>query len=130
MSLDTVKAILDKAVVHNAAAGLTGFLAFDQHNFLQVLEGGTTKVNELFARISRDPRNHSVHLISFREIETRSFPHFAMGDCDLDAVDRSAIDCYVHSTVFDPSKLLVRDALALLLALEAHRREELATHGL
>jgi hypothetical protein len=130
LSLDIVQAILKSAAKNNPARGLTGFLAFNERNFLQVIEGGTSAINLLFNSIYRDPRHHGVHLISFREIAERQFPHFAMGDCNLKAVDTSAIERYVDSAVFDPAKLSVAAALGLLQALEAQRRAEAAPNGL
>jgi len=130
LSLDTVQAILNSAAKNNPARGLTGFLAFNEHNFLQVLEGGTSMVNLLYGSICRDSRHHGMHLISFREIAERQFPHFAMGDCNLTLVDSSAIERYVDSALFEPTKLSAEAALGLLQALEAQRRAEDAPHGL
>ncbi len=130
LTLDTVQAILNKAAKNNPSRGLTGFLAFDENNFIQVLEGGDSMVNLLFGSICRDTRHHGVHLISFREIEERQFPHFAMGDCNLAAVDSSSIERYVDSTVFEPTRLSAESALGLLQALEAQRRAEAAPNAL
>jgi hypothetical protein len=87
-------------------------------------------INLLYSTICRDPRHHGLHLISFREIAERQFPHFAMGDCNLTLVDSSSIERYVDSTLFEPAKLSVEAALGLLQALEAQRRAEAATHAL
>ena len=130
LSLDTVQSILNSAAKNNPNRGLTGFLAFDASNFLQVIEGGTSMINLLYSTICRDPRHHGLHLISFREIAERQFPHFAMGDCNLTLVDSSSIERYVDSTLFEPAKLSVEAALGLLQALEAQRRAEAATHAL
>jgi hypothetical protein len=130
LTLDTVQTILNTAAKKNPARGLTGFLAFDENNFLQVLEGGTSMVNLLFASISRDTRHHGMHLISFREIEARQFPHFAMGDCNLAAVDSSSIERYVDSLLFEPARLSTEAALGLLQALESQRRAEASTNCL
>ena len=130
LTLDAVQYILNNASKNNPPRGITGFLAFNESNFLQVIEGGTTAVNLLYGSISRDPRHHGLHLISFREIEERQFPHFAMGDCNLSAVDSSSIERYVDSNVFEPTKLSTEAALGLLQTLEAQRRAEEAPNGL
>jgi hypothetical protein len=130
LTLDAVQLILSNASKKKPAHGITGFLAFNERNFLQVIEGGTSAINLLFSSIYRDPRHHGVHLISFREIAERQFPHFAMGDCNLGVVDSSSIERYVDSEVFEPTKLSAEAALGLLQALEAQRRAEDAPHGL
>lgn len=130
LSLDMVQSILGSAQKHNTPNNITGLLAFDDSNFLQVIEGGTTAVNRLYGSIFRDPRHHSVHLISFREIETRQFPLWSMGDCDLAKVNTTVIERYLDSPVFKPRTLSVAAALELLLALEALRRQEQVSHAL
>jgi hypothetical protein len=130
LTLDSIQFILNSASKKNPTRGITGFLAFNESNFLQVIEGGTSAINLLYGSISRDQRHHGLHLISFREIPERQFPHFAMGDCNLTMVDSTAIERYVDSEVFEPTKLSAEAALGLLQALEAQRRAEDAPHGL
>ena len=130
LTLDSVQCILNTATKKNPTRGITGFLAFNEGNFLQVIEGGTSAINLLFNSIYCDQRHHGVHLISFCEIAERQFPHFAMGDCNLETVDSSAIERYVDSAVFEPANLSATAALGLLQALEAQRRAEAAPHGL
>ncbi|MCS6244288.1 MAG: BLUF domain-containing protein [Opitutus sp.] len=130
LTLDSVQYILNSASKKNSARGITGFLAFNESNFLQVIEGDSLAANLLYGSICRDPRHHGVHLISFREIEERQFPHSAMGDCNLTMVDSSAIERYVDSAVFEPTKLSAEVALGLLQTLDTLRRAEGAPHGL
>lgn len=130
LTLDTVQSILTSATTHNPSVGITGFLAFDDCNFLQVIEGGTTVINQLYRHISRDPRHEGLHLISFREIAERQFPYFAMGDCNLTQVDATTIERCVGSAVFEPAKLSTAAALGLLQELERLRRQDAEAHGL
>ena len=130
LTLDSVQCILNTAAHQNPPRGITGFLAFNDRNFLQVIEGGPSAVNQLYGSICRDPRHHGLHLISFREMTERQFPHFAMGDCDLTAVDSSTIERFADSTVFEPNQFSMDAALRLLQSLETRRRQEMATHAL
>ena len=130
LCLDTVQSILDSAAKKNPTLGITGFLAFNDSNFIQVSEGGTAAVNLLYHSIFRNTRLHGLHLSSFREIAERQFHHFAMGDCNLTLVDSSSIERYLDSTLFEPTKLLAAAALGLLQALETQRRAEDASHAL
>ena len=47
--------------------------------FVQVLEGPTAAVNDLYARISSDPRHQAVELVGRRECAQASMPTWAMG---------------------------------------------------
>jgi hypothetical protein len=52
--------ILDASRRRNAAAGITGMLAFDGESFAQLLEGPSDAVLALAKRIAADPRHEGV----------------------------------------------------------------------
>ncbi len=64
---------------NNAAAGVTGFLFFDEKYFAQVLEGPRDDVNATYHRIIRDERHRDVVLMSCEEIQNRLFAYWSMG---------------------------------------------------
>lgn len=76
--------ILSCAVAHNLAHGVTGVLLFNGLNFLQVLEGPRCAVEELYERITRDPRHNGLSLIKTQDIEALSYPEWGMKLKDLD----------------------------------------------
>lgn len=73
-----VKSILDVARVNNPAKGITGFLCFDGHRFLQILEGEKTVIQELYASIERDTRHKDIELLHQGDISERSFSEWSM----------------------------------------------------
>lgn len=73
-----VKAILEEAIVFNAAHDVTGLLVFDGGWFMQALEGPAAAVDALFGRIQKDRRNRDVGLISRAEVDARAFGNWAM----------------------------------------------------
>lgn len=72
-------ALLDEARVHNLAHGITGILAYHNHEFLQLIEGEQPEVLALFERIARDPRHQQLAQIWEGPIAVRSCNHWAMG---------------------------------------------------
>ncbi|CTQ34282.1 BLUF domain-containing protein [Jannaschia rubra] len=64
---------------NNAALDVTGFLQFNGHSFLQVLEGGRAEVSSLYNRIVTDPRHLNVILIQCCDVRERMFPGWSMG---------------------------------------------------
>lgn len=77
-SPDALGALLARAQANNAALGVTGLLCHYDGSFLQFLEGPETTVDDLFARISADPRHHAVILMHRAPVDVRAFADWAM----------------------------------------------------
>lgn len=75
---DNIAAILESARRNNARDGLTGALAFNGYNFLQLLEGPDEKVEACLAAIRADPRHSGMVEVRRRTIEARDFGDWAM----------------------------------------------------
>ena len=76
---EDLKELLARSRRNNARVGVTGMLLFHEGSFIQVLEGECQVVEELFARIGRDPRHGGSRVLSRREIEAREFGEWSMG---------------------------------------------------
>jgi hypothetical protein len=74
-----LKRILDSAIRHNKAAGITGGLVFSRNHFVQVLEGIQPAVTRAFSRIMVDRRHTEITLIEAKPITERSFAAWSMG---------------------------------------------------
>ncbi len=62
----------------NALEGITGLLVFNGTHFLQIVEGAPLAVDDLLARLFRDPRHHAVEVRDERSIERRFFGDWTM----------------------------------------------------
>lgn len=78
MSPRELSALLEEAQANNAKQQVTGLLCHHDGSFLQFLEGEDAVVDPLFARISEDPRHHSVLKMHRGPIARRAFPDWAM----------------------------------------------------
>lgn len=79
--------ILESAVRHNRADGITGMLLYSGGNFLQVLEGPQTQVRATYERICQDPRHRNITVLTEEEVPERQFPEWSMGYKQLDPAD-------------------------------------------
>ncbi|MEZ6002540.1 MAG: BLUF domain-containing protein [Planctomycetota bacterium] len=84
--------LLSKARSRNSDRGVSGMLLYHEGNFLQILEGRKEDVYEVFDRISKDPRHKDVIRLIEDEIETRSFPDWSMGFCELGDLNPNQIE--------------------------------------
>lgn len=75
---DDIEAILASARRNNERDKLTGALAYNGYNFLQLLEGPEKKVEACLAIIRADPRHSGMVEVRRRTVETRDFGDWAM----------------------------------------------------
>ncbi len=116
---DTLHAILKKSTSNNPAVGITGVLCFSGEIFLQVLEGGRLQVSALYNRIAQDPRHRDVVLLSYEEIEERSFAGWAMGQVNMNRLNPGLLLKYSESAVLDPYAVSGKVSAALFNELVA-----------
>ena len=116
---DELAAILKASRRHNPEAGITGLLCCSGSIFLQVLEGGRNQVSKLYHRIATDPRHHDVVLLSYDEIDERSFAGWAMGRIDLTRLNNALLLKSSEAAVLDPYAVSGKVSLALFNELVA-----------
>ena len=63
----------------NTSLGITGAILYADNALLQVLEGPPGAVEDVYARIGRDPRHEWIMPVMDAEIEARAFPDWPMG---------------------------------------------------
>jgi hypothetical protein len=73
LKLSNIANILASVRRNNAARGVAGLLYFNQHYFLQCLEGSRSAVNQSYHKILRDDRHTMPMLLEYQEIAERSF---------------------------------------------------------
>ena len=83
--------ILETARRRNAEQGITGYLLYDDGQFIQAIEGEPASVEALVERIERDPRHDALEIVARERIGQREFGDWSMGwfhvdnSCDHDA---------------------------------------------
>ena len=116
---EALSAILKKSTHNNPLAGVTGVLCFSGDIFLQVLEGGRSQVSKLYNRITQDPRHKDVVLLSYEEIEERSFASWAMGQVNMSRLNPAMLLKYSEAAVLDPYAVSGKVSMALFNELVA-----------
>lgn len=81
LSGEDVRRLSNQADANNRDRAITGVLAYNGRNFLQVLEGPRDPVYGLLARITRDERHHGLSVVFEAGNATRSFPDWGMRLC-------------------------------------------------
>ncbi len=116
---ETLNAILKKSTQNNPLVGVTGVLCFSGEIFLQVLEGGRLPVSKLYNRIAQDPRHTDVALLSYEEIEERSFAGWSMGQVNMGRLNPALLLKYSEAAVLDPYAVSGKVSMALFNELVA-----------
>ena len=116
---DDLAAILKKSKTNNPPIGVTGVLCFSDGIFLQVLEGGRPSVTGLYNKIVCDPRHHDVILLSYEEVNERSFASWSMGQVNLSRLNPALLLKYSERPELDPYAVSGRVSMALFNELVA-----------
>ena len=102
VGLTEFRGILQQSQVNNHKRDLTGVLAFNSRIFLQGLEGSREQVNELYSRLLRDKRHHTVAMLEYAEIDEREWAQWSMGFAAPSADNRALFLKYSGQSVFNP----------------------------
>ena len=102
-------------VRNNTPRNITGMLLYAGGTFMQVLEGEEGDVDEVFARIRRDPRHTDIFLLVREAIAERSFERWSMGFRRLGRVDAHDHPGYApfFEAGFDAARVGARPGLAM-----------------
>ena len=101
-----IQNILAQSRKNNPDDGITGVLCVCQGGvYMQALEGGREKVNQLYAKIVSDPRHTDVTILAYDEITERRFPSWNMGRVELAKVNAAVVLKYSETPRFDPMSI-------------------------
>ena len=109
--------ILSASRRNNEAANITGALVYDEHWFIQVLEGERPAIWQTFARIGEDERHAACLLVEMVDADRRLFGNWWMGLAARDTVTAPAFLPYMSKGVLRADAMSGRDVLALMSAL-------------
>jgi hypothetical protein len=73
-----ITCLVEQCRLHNMLSGLTGILLYEDKTFMQILEGETEVVEEVFRKIQRDPRHCYVTELHAVEADSRLFGEWPM----------------------------------------------------
>jgi hypothetical protein len=117
VDLNACHLLLEKARLKNKQLDITGMLVFDGKFFMQGLEGKQAHIDDLYAKLLRDPRHHSVQLLSCREISTREWSNWTMGFAMPTPENEALFLKYSWQNFFNPYDLKPIAAEKLLVEL-------------
>lgn len=114
VTAELLHAILRQSRQHNPAQGITGVLCCSGNVFLQVLEGGRSAVNRLYARLVADARHRDIELLAYESIVERRFAGWSMGQVQLSRLNPALLLKYSATASLDPFTVPGTVSLALL----------------
>ncbi|MCG9791900.1 BLUF domain-containing protein [Flavobacterium algicola] len=78
LELKDLNDILDEAIAFNASKNISGCLIYHNDNFVQILEGEKKDVLDVYERVKKDKRHHSVTLLWETAVQKRHFAEWNM----------------------------------------------------
>lgn len=116
-SNEDLQDLAEVAVKNNQRDGITGLLLLSGSTFLQVLEGPSQKLSELFQRISRDPRHHKIELVQFQPVSESYFEDWDMRLVDLYDLPMEKRRLFMDKYECDDDAVLIPDKIHLIFSL-------------
>lgn len=77
-TLADLQQLADSAAQRNQADAITGYLYFDKGRFMQYIEGEVAALEDLKARLLRDPRHQILRMVEDEALAERRLPHWHM----------------------------------------------------
>lgn len=117
--------LLHKSRSNNQKRNITGMLLYRDGNFLQVLEGPASQIDELYDIIKQDSRHKGILTISRENAKGRIFPDWEMGFHNVENVDLDEYPGFTDflKTPFTPDYLSKNPSRARVF-LETFRRNQ------
>ncbi len=110
----------------NNGRNVTGFLLASHAHFIQILEGPTPVVEDLFSRIERDVRHSGVTCLGWRPIRNRSFARWDAACLETSAEAVEALARHGLTPALQAQDLSMPTVLALFMELaDAERAAEI-----
>tara|TARA_R110002096_G_scaffold44469_5_gene119519 strand:+ start:670 stop:1107 length:438 start_codon:yes stop_codon:yes gene_type:complete len=102
---------------HNRRLGICGLLLLSGDRFLQVLEGTSKFVNQVYGKIIQDVRHHDVNLLSYEEIVKPEFIEWDMKLVDLGTLDAQVQKLFREKYPVNNNLFLFNDDAFLMTSL-------------
>jgi hypothetical protein len=111
--------LLEQSRSRNLRQQVTGMLVYRDGAFLQVLEGESADVQDIYRSIVMDNRNTGHYLIAKEEITDRNFSNWSMGFKDLTKYPADQLEGYSDILVkgASPDKIAKYKDMAVSLLL-------------
>lgn len=114
LSEQDLDAILISARTNNSERDISGVLYYDNHYFLQYLEGTKEQVEETLNRIKSDSRHNDVTVLNFEPIPSKEFKQWSMGYLPSTGLNTAIYLQLLNQTQFDPFKLTPKTSVSLI----------------
>ncbi len=118
--LTSFEDIMNSAQENNGEHEVTGILYFNQHYFIQYLEGSEENVESTYRRIQKDKRHCNVTLLDRSSIENRQFSGWSMAYLLQSEILKTLNFYFMDSPEFNPYRLDAQSANELITELRSH----------
>ncbi|WP_313801751.1 BLUF domain-containing protein [Sphingobium sp.] len=116
---EQVNAIVEVSRNRNRALGVTGALMFTHSNFVQVLEGAQSALDELMTSIRRDSRHRNIAILEEEALVSRRFATWSMAYVGPAALVESRLAPLVRKDDHGVDPFATQEMISLLRSLVA-----------
>ncbi len=117
LNTDALSKIANRAASKNRQLGVCGVLIVSDGRFLQVLEGQSKFVNNIYAKIFKVKRHHDIELISFESVVKTEFHDWDMKLFKLDDIEEHVHELLINNYPIVDNKIQFIDNAVLMTSL-------------
>ncbi len=107
-------ALVTRAQVRNALAGLTGGLMCYRGRFMQVLEGDRDAVRQCLQRIEEDTRHHGMTVVYNGPLTSRRFGEWTMREIHAQRDNEPVVEDFWRRLIGEQDDKTLRTAVTLM----------------
>ena len=118
MNKQEVTDLMKEASRYNEEKEITGLLLYNEINFFELLEGNKKVIEELFERIRKDSRHHSIIKFFDKQVYRPAFDGFMTDTInETNKFDKTALEGYLnHIDVLEPeSQERIKKVIELMM---------------
>jgi biotin carboxylase len=98
MDHDELLDILSVSRVNNRKHDITGMLIYGEGVFIQLIEGDKNIIDQVYTKISADPRHKNIIKMAEGDLTQRNFPEWEMGFKAANAAELAELGGYIDPT--------------------------------
>src|ERR1700753_29270 len=96
MTEAALAALLPEIRTRNQNLDVTGMLIYGEETFIQVIEGQSDTIQNLFKHIAKDPRHRNVIKLAEGDLRSRNFPDWSMAFTTVNHEECEQLEGYIN----------------------------------
>ena len=119
-TIENMDAFMAAARARNKKVGISSILLGTEKYYIHLIEGRRVNVNELYSRISNDPKHSNCTLIRYVDVKAREFSEWSAEYVAFSEFDAGDMNLLLPAGIIDINTITSAKAVTMLRRIHAH----------